>query len=186
METKLLFDLLCKRRSVRLWQKKPVPDIFIEKIIEAGRLAPTSGNSQPQEFIILTNESLIKRLLSERLQQKRAPFYIVSKQWKDEQLEYRSVDIPPVLIVLCYNLNKFNHYPDIYFSIGCVGMSMWLMAASLKLGMVWLFADDQEEPLEKRRIKKILDLPEWIHPAALMPVGYPAYTPHMVRKPDQL
>lgn len=50
------------RRSVRNFSDKPVPEPLIRRVIEAGRFAPTSGNCQPFQFIVVTNKSLIKEL----------------------------------------------------------------------------------------------------------------------------
>lgn len=45
------------RRSIRKYKKQDVPKEIIEKIIEAGRLAPSSKNRQPWRFIVVTGAS---------------------------------------------------------------------------------------------------------------------------------
>ena len=45
-------DAIMKRRSVRSFTATPVPVKIIEKIVDAGRLAPTARNVQPWEFEI--------------------------------------------------------------------------------------------------------------------------------------
>ncbi len=50
------------RRSVRNFKDKPVPEPLIRRVIEAGRFAPTGGNSQPFQFVVVTNKALIKEL----------------------------------------------------------------------------------------------------------------------------
>jgi len=50
------------RRSVRNFLSKPVPETLIRRVIEAGRFAPTSGNCQPFQFIVVTKKALIDEL----------------------------------------------------------------------------------------------------------------------------
>lgn len=48
-----------ERRAIRIYQQKPVPMELIEKIINAGRMAPSAMNQQPWKFYILTNKNMI-------------------------------------------------------------------------------------------------------------------------------
>ncbi len=50
------------RRSVRNFSDKPVSEHLIRRIIEAGRHAPSGGNSQPWKFVTVTNKAIIARL----------------------------------------------------------------------------------------------------------------------------
>ncbi len=50
------------RRSVRNFSDRPVSEHLIRRIIEAGRHAPSGGNSQPWKFIVVTNKALIDRM----------------------------------------------------------------------------------------------------------------------------
>ncbi len=49
-----LMLLLRERRSIRHFQKKPVPRPLLEEIVEAGRYAPTGSNSQNVRWIVVT------------------------------------------------------------------------------------------------------------------------------------
>ena len=50
------------RRSVRNFSDKPVPEHLIKRVLEAGRFAPSAGNSQPWKFIVVTNKALMKEI----------------------------------------------------------------------------------------------------------------------------
>ena len=50
------------RRSVRNFSDRPVSEHLIRRIIEAGRHAPSGGNSQPWKFIVVTNKAIIDRM----------------------------------------------------------------------------------------------------------------------------
>ncbi|MCK5123817.1 MAG: nitroreductase family protein, partial [Dehalococcoidia bacterium] len=51
-------ELAKKRRSIRKFKSDPIPDEYIDKIIEAARWAPSGGNSQPWEFIVIKKREL--------------------------------------------------------------------------------------------------------------------------------
>ncbi|MBW1988582.1 MAG: nitroreductase family protein [Deltaproteobacteria bacterium] len=54
--------LIYKRRSNRLFKKKPVPKHLLHRIVEAGRFAPSAGNCQPYKFIVVTDRALINEV----------------------------------------------------------------------------------------------------------------------------
>ncbi len=54
--------VIYKRRSTRLYQKKPVEPELVHRIIEAGRYAPSAGNNQPWKFVVIQNKELIREI----------------------------------------------------------------------------------------------------------------------------
>ena len=57
-----LLDLLRTRRSTRKFKPDPIPDEYIEKIIEAARWAPSGANGQPWEFIVIKDQQTKTRI----------------------------------------------------------------------------------------------------------------------------
>ena len=57
-----LFEAIQKRRSVRSLLKTDIPMEHLEKIVDAGRMAPSGMNTQPREFIIITDPEIIDKL----------------------------------------------------------------------------------------------------------------------------
>jgi nitroreductase/formate hydrogenlyase subunit 6/NADH:ubiquinone oxidoreductase subunit I len=55
-------SVIFKRRSIRIYQKKPVSKEIIHRIIEAARFAPSAGNCQPWKCVIVTNSDLNNRI----------------------------------------------------------------------------------------------------------------------------
>jgi nitroreductase len=55
-------SLILSRRSVRLYQKKQVPEFMIKRILESGRFAPSAGNAQPWKFIVVREPQLINEM----------------------------------------------------------------------------------------------------------------------------
>jgi nitroreductase/NAD-dependent dihydropyrimidine dehydrogenase PreA subunit len=73
-----------ERRSVRNFKDEPVPDHLIRRVLEAGRFAPSAGNCQPWQFIVITDRELIRQM-DEATWQAITGFYNMYKD--DEQLE---------------------------------------------------------------------------------------------------
>ncbi len=51
-----VIETIRQRRSVRLYDSKPVPKELLETIVQAGNLAPSGANSQPWRFVVITDE----------------------------------------------------------------------------------------------------------------------------------
>ncbi len=119
-------ELLKKRKTTFEFSKKKVNDLKIVKIIDAGRLAPSSLNSQPWKFILIKNSEKIKSIM-------RTCSYGFFHSY------------PPVLIVLVWDpeltskknllgvkLNDFiRSHKDL--NIGAAMMSMIFAATNLKV-----------------------------------------------------
>jgi len=54
--------VIFKRRSVRLFKKEQVPREMVERVIEAGRFAPSAGNCQPWAFVVIQDPKVIEDL----------------------------------------------------------------------------------------------------------------------------
>ncbi len=57
--------IIFARRAVRKYKDKPVPREMIERIIDAGRMAPSAINKQPWVFYVLTDKATIKSFSKE-------------------------------------------------------------------------------------------------------------------------
>jgi nitroreductase len=55
-------DALKGRRSIRVYEEKPVPRELIDEIVDAARLAPSANNIQPWEFIVVTDKAMRKNI----------------------------------------------------------------------------------------------------------------------------
>ena len=50
------YKLIAERYSVRKFKNERLPKKFVDKILEAGHLAPTGCNNQPQRILVLNND----------------------------------------------------------------------------------------------------------------------------------
>lgn len=105
MET---LDAIRDRRSIRRYKPDPIPLDIIEKIINAGRWAPTGGNRQYWKFIVVTDPNLMKNV-------KR----ISPMMWGES----------PVSILVCLDLNLGNRADP-----GFASQNIMLAAYALGLG----------------------------------------------------
>lgn len=141
-------ELAKKRYSVRKYQEKKVEEEKLIKILEAGRVAPTAANLQPQRLIaVQEKEGLEKLKKAARIFE--APLAIIvcadrNIAWKRPLDGKRTVDIDATIVT--------DH--------------MMLQAAELGLGSVWIchFKSDV--------IKQEFNLPDDLEPINILALGY--------------
>ncbi len=155
-----IIEIIKDRRSIREFIDKDIPNDIIDELIEALRWAPSAGNLQARRFIFIKNKDLKIKIANAAL-------------WQSFIAE------APVVIVACadykrissrYGLRGINLYTiqDVSASLMC----MMLLAHARGLGTVWVGAFDEEA------VRKILKIPEYLRPVAIVPVGYPAAIPN--------
>lgn len=150
-----LVDVILSRRSVRRYQKKEIPRDAMDKILEAGRQAPSAMNRQPWHFIVVTsNES--KKELSK---------WLFTKHIKDS----------PVTIVGCAKTGFLDRKWSI-IGTSIALQNMVIAAWALGIGSCWIggFKED--------KVKQLLKIPDKWKIVALVTLGYPDKTPHVKRK----
>lgn len=62
IDAKIILDLIISRQSDRKYSDKPVEKDKLDRIVEAGRMAPSACNAQPWKFIVVTNPELIGKI----------------------------------------------------------------------------------------------------------------------------
>lgn len=159
-----IFQCIFKRRSVRRFEKKDVDDKLIGLILYAATHAPSSGNTQEWEFIVVKDEDQKKKLAIAALHQD----FIAEA---------------PAVIVVCADLEKINlrygkRGENLYFAqdTAAAVQNILLSAHALGLGSCWVGAFDEEH------VKDILGLPENSRPLVILPIGYPAEEPEMPKR----
>lgn len=152
MET---LEVLRKRRSVRRFKDIPVEREKIEGIIDCARLAPSANNSQPWEFIVVTDPD------------KRREIANVTDYGKF------IAQSPVCVAVFC----RDTHF---YLEDGCAATENILLAArDLGLGSCWVAGDKKHY---SPQIAEILNVPDDYRLVSLIALGYPAAEPVMPAK----
>jgi nitroreductase len=154
-----VFEAIRGRRSIRAFESREVPEELVERLIEAARWAPSAGNIQPWEFIIVRKQE-IKRKLAE------------AALWQS------FIEEAPVVIVVCADeVRSTQGYGMRGKTLYCIQdtaaaiQNIHLAAYSMGLGTCWVGAFREDEA------RKVLKTPAGIRPVAIIPVGYPAETP---------
>lgn len=202
MDTDKFIELLKSRRSIRAYKSTPIPDEHIQKIIEAARWAPSGGDSQPWEFIIVKRKEMkdkIADLFMKSIKSVREAEVTREKEMRIPALE---IDIPepgfknaPVFILLCGDPRVNEAFPlmvyqkwahEVFVSnLASAFLCMQLAAKSLGLGSQWVSAAGT---VMENDLKKLLNIPEKFKIYDMMTVGYPAYQlgPRSPRKIDEI
>lgn len=142
-----------KRVSIRKYEDKEVEPEKIEHILRSAMAAPSAGNQQPWEYIVVRDRETIRKL--------------------SECSQYAGCAAnAPVVIVTCRKTEglKFPELSEIDLAI-TTGY-MLLAITSLGLGAVWLGIAPVMERVEKA--DAILGIGDTLHAFALVPLGYPA------------
>ncbi len=154
-----VFEAIRERRSVRAFISKPVPKALLTKVLEAAKWAPSAGNCQPWDFIIV-KDARVKRKLCEAA------------------LDQEFIEQAPVDIVVCANEERSAiRYGDRGRKLYCLldaaaaVQNLLLAVHALGLGACWVGAYDD------RHVIEILSLPSWLKPIAIIPIGYPGEKP---------
>ncbi len=146
-----ILELLKNRFSVRDFDEKQIPSDLLDKILEAGRVAPTAKNQQPQRVFVLQSDEALAKIRAVTPSAYNAPTVLMICADKDAAWT-RTRD-------------SWNASP---IDTSIVTCHMMLEAQSLGIGSCWVCAFDA---------KKVIDafsLPESIYPYSLLPIGYPS------------
>jgi nitroreductase len=154
-----VFEAIKERRSIRVYTDEKVSEEDVERLIDAARWAPSAGNTQPCELVVV-KDAETKRKLS------------------DAALNQTFIEKAPVVIVVCADLNRSSRG---YGSRGAHLYSLQdtaaatenilLVAQELGLATCWVGAFHEEE------VAKVVNAPRNMRPVAVVPVGHPAERP---------
>lgn len=145
-----LTQVFQKRYSVRSFSERAVEKSKIDKILEAGRQAPTAKNFQPERIFVLKSPEAIAKIRA------------ITRSAYDAPLVFLACGEPATAWV-----NPFNGRNAAEMDCSIVMTHMMLRATDLGLGSVWVCWFDTEA------VKKAFDLPAGLEPYCLLPVGYP-------------
>jgi nitroreductase len=148
------YAVLCARRSICKYQERPVPPETLRALLEAAMAAPTAANSQPWEFVVITQPETLASLREKLL---FARYYA------------------PAAIAVLGNPEIANNTVGRQFWVqdcSAATENILIAAAALGLGAVWIGVYPQ--PSVIKPVREILGLPENVTPLSLVYVGYPA------------
>jgi len=159
MET---WDAIRARRNVRRYEERPIPPEHLDRILEAGRRAPSSRNRQPWDFVVVTDRAQLADLSkvwrgAGHVAGSAATIALVLREPEDEQERDRS-----------------------HYDLGQATMAMMIAAADLGIGSGHSAVGDHD------LAARILGLPADRRCEYLVTLGYPADRPlKPIERPDR-
>ena len=159
-------ELIESRYSVRKFSDKPIEKDVLDKILEAGNVAPTGKNAQPQRIYVLRSPEAIAKV---------------------RELS-RCAFNAPVVLLIAYDDGEQWHNPleegvtAGQQDVSIVATHIMLEAWNLGVGSCWV------NYFAPTKAAEMFSLPENEKPVLLMPLGYPAQDSvpgpmHMAKKP---
>ncbi|MPM59535.1 NADPH-flavin oxidoreductase [bioreactor metagenome] len=145
-------DSILKRRSIRKYKNIKVSDEVVEDLLRAAMAAPSAGNEQPWEFVVLRDKEVMKKITE---------IHPYSKMLLNSD----------VAIVICGDEEKEVFKGYWVQDCSAATENILLAAQDMGLGAVWLGVYPIADRVEK--IKELLGLPGNVIPLSIVPVGYP-------------
>jgi len=173
-------EVVVKRRSIRKFKEDPVPEKILHKILDAGRWAPSAGNSQPWRFIIVTDFEIKKRIaaisteFSRRAWSKFSPERARYLAARGGSWDKSGIAKIPVLVAVCYETVIKIREELILGSAWAAIENMLLAGTAEDLGScIYTFYNIEEE----NTLKELLGVPDGFRVAAMIQLGYAAVDP---------
>ena len=151
------YEVIKTRKSVRKYRPDPIPEDVLNRILEAGRAAPSAKNIQPWKFIVIKDPENKKKVAEVC----RGQHWIANAD---------------VIVCGCalekIAWGRMGGYMSSFAVDLAIAMDHIILAAANEgLGTCWIAAFDPGAA------QKILDLPAGVEPVAFTPLGYPADLP---------
>lgn len=151
-----LYEAIESRRSVRRYMSDPVPEVTLNKILNAARLAPSWKNQQCWKFIVVRREENRHRL---------------AEALPEDNPAFKAFTRAPVIIVLCANPGDSGNLDQKKYYMLDAGLAMqhlMLAARAEGLGTCWVGRFDEE------KAREVCQVPGEYKIVALSPLGVPA------------
>ena len=145
-------DAILTRRSIRKYTKKSITDETIKELLDAGVSAPSAGNQQPWQFIVIDDRKLLDKLPT---------FLPNGKMLADADKA----------ILVCGDLNLEKHKGYWMLDCSAATQNILLSAHAKGLGACWLGVYPREDRV--KNLQKLFKTPENIIPFSMVSLGYP-------------
>lgn len=153
-----VYDAILKRRAIRKFEQRPVPEETLRKLINAARLAPQARNLQPLKYLVVNDP------------QRLGDVFACTK-WAAQLSDGtpKEGETPMAYVVLLVDKEITQTGYDI--DAGAAGANLMLAAVGEGLGTCWIGSVDRD------RLRTALRIPERYIIHTLIALGYPAEAP---------
>lgn len=147
------FETLFTRRSIRKYTNQVIDEPTIKKLLSAGMIAPTAGNTQRWQFLVLTDRAALDSVADVH------PYAGMIRE-------------APLAILVCGDSSPHKYAGFGPQEGGAAIQNIMLAARALNIGSVWCGVHPVQEREES--IRQLFKLPPHIVPIGLVVLGYPA------------
>jgi nitroreductase len=177
-----LLDMMRHRRSSRtgFLENKDVSDDKINLLLEAARAAPSGGNAQPWEFIIIRDKDmrmqiadLYKHQLRDKLELEKAirgTSSVSGVGWRNAPVQILVLGDPRTS--LCFPLRTAEDKADSHFFTGLANATLQIMLMAESMGLATQYVSDSASPYFSLMLKHKLGIPQELRVYHIIPVGY--------------
>lgn len=152
------------RRSVRSYTDQEVSDAQVKELLGAAMSAPSAGNEQPWEFVIIRDKDTLEKVSGIN----RFADYAKNA---------------PVCILVCGNLNRDKYGGYWVEDAAAATQNILLAAHAMGLGAVWTGIYPMGDRIQGFR--DLIDAPQNIVPLALVVIGHPKNSPSPIDRFDE-
>lgn len=164
-ESEVIYNAIMTRSSVRSYTSQIVDDKTIEKLLRAGMAAPTAGNRQPWEFMVVTDRSTLDQF----------PAIIPGANMAAKaQLAIVVMGTPAKALMPEYWVQDCSAATE----------NILLAAHGMGLGAVWCGAYPNNEKDRVGQMSQLLAIPDGTIALSIIVIGYPDSEPHVKDKWD--
>jgi len=153
-----LHELIISRRTIRQFQPRPIERRILERLVDAGRLAPSAANLQPLEFLVVDDP------------RRRAAVFPCLKwaAYIHPHGDPRPGQEPQAYVFVLANTKIREKMYE--YDVGAAVENIGLSALGEGLGSCWLMS------IDRPRIQEILGVPDHLKIDSVVALGYPAET----------
>jgi len=154
----ILSSVMQRRHSVRRYSRELISDALLEKLLKAAQLAPSAGNLQARDFIVVRDPNTKHELAKAAYGQ----FFVA---------------MAPVVLVGCANIARsrmaYGQRAELYAvqDVTIAASYIQLAAEALDIATCWIGAFDE------KRVSSSLKIPLDIRPVLMLPIGYAEEAP---------
>lgn len=174
-----VYDLMVKRRSVRVYKDQEIPPDLIDKLLDAANNCPSGGNIQPISIITIQTEEgreYLGKMIGSQPWVKNAPLSMIFcidfnrlKKWAIlSDTDFRGE-------------NALSHFLIAYADLMCAAQNIVMTAESFGLGSVYV--GSIQGIIDEIREK--FSIPKLVLPMMLLCIGYPESIPNTIPKLDR-
>lgn len=182
MDIDQLYELAKRRRSIRGYRKDmEVPEEWVRKILEIARWAPSGGNGQPWEFIVIRDAAMRRKIVDLFLKQQEHKKEMEMALRGEAKMTGAGFKDAPVFILVVGDPRVNESYPirtreekgfqHLITSLANAVLLIHLSATSL--GLASQYVSDASSPYMGTMLKAYLGIPDHLKVYELIPIGYP-------------